>query len=121
MAQGEKLASVGLLASGIAHELNNPLTGVLTFTSLLRKKMQDGSPDAEDLDLVIRETKRCASIIRRLLDFAREKIPVKGIFNLNQLIEDTVRFVDRPASLANISRSRRILIPICRRSGVMPT
>jgi len=38
VAQGEKLASVGLLASGIAHELNNPLTGVLTFSSLLRKK-----------------------------------------------------------------------------------
>jgi two-component system NtrC family sensor kinase len=102
VAQGEKLASVGLLASGVAHELNNPLTGVLTFTSLLRKKMEDGSPDAEDLDLVIRETKRCASIIRRLLDFAREKVPVKGFFNLNPLIEDTVRFIDRPASLQNI-------------------
>jgi two-component system NtrC family sensor kinase len=102
VAQGEKLASVGLLASGVAHELNNPLTGILTFTSLLRKKMQEGSPDAEDLDLVIRETKRCASIIKRLLDFAREKIPVKGFFNLNQLIEETVRFIDRPASLQNI-------------------
>lgn len=102
VAQGEKLASVGMLASGVAHELNNPLTGVLTFTSLLRGKMADGSQDAEDLDLVIRETKRCASIIRRLLDFAREKVPVNGLFNLNQLIEDTVRFVDRPASLQNI-------------------
>jgi two-component system NtrC family sensor kinase len=91
-----------MLASGIAHELNNPLTGVLTFTSLLRKKMPAGSADAEDLDLVIRETKRCASIIRRLLDFAREKVPVKGFFDLNQLIEDTVRFVDRPASLQHI-------------------
>lgn len=100
--QGEKLASVGLLASGIAHELNNPLTGVLTFTSLMRKKMADGSPDAEDLDLVIRETKRCASIIRRLLDFAREKVPVKGYFDVNRLIEETVRFIDRPASLQNI-------------------
>ena len=103
VAQGEKLAAIGLLASGIAHELNNPLTGVLTFTSLLRKKMADGTPDAEDLDLVIRETKRCAAIIRRLLDFAREKVPVKGFFNLNRLIEDTVHFVDRPASLQKVS------------------
>lgn len=102
IAQGEKLASVGLLAAGIAHELNNPLTGVLTFTHLLRKKMPDGSQDAEDLDLVIRETKRCASIIRRLLDFAREKVPEKKFANLNQLIEDTVRFVERPASLQHI-------------------
>ena len=102
IAQGEKLASVGLLAAGIAHELNNPLTGVLTFTHLLRKKVPDGSQDAEDLDLVIRETKRCASIIRRLLDFAREKVPEKKFANLNQLIEDTVRFVERPASLQHI-------------------
>ena len=102
VAQGEKLASIGVLASGIAHELNNPLTGVLTFTSLMRKKAADGSEDAADLDLVIRETKRCAGIIRRLLDFAREKVPVKGFFNLNLVIEDTVRFVERPASLQQI-------------------
>ena len=98
----EKLASVGLLAAGIAHELNNPLTGVLTFTTLLRNKMPDGSADAEDLDLVIRETKRCAAIIRRLLDFAREKPPEKQFTDLNQVIEDTARIIERPASFRDI-------------------
>jgi two-component system, NtrC family, sensor kinase len=102
VARGEKLASIGQLAAGIAHELNNPLTGVLTFTHLLRKKMPEGSQDAEDLDLVIRETKRCASIIRRLLDFAREKTPEKALVNLNGLIEETVRFVERSAALQQI-------------------
>jgi len=101
-ARTEKLASVGLLAAGIAHELNNPLTGVLTFTTLLRKKMPDGSPDAEDLDLVIRETKRCATIIRRLLDFAREKAPEKKFTDLNQVIEETARIIERPASFRDI-------------------
>src|SRR5450759_368367 len=101
-AQGEKLASVGLLAAGIAHELNNPLTGILTFSHLMRKKMPDGSPDAEDLDLVIRETKRCATIIRRLLDFAREKAPEKKFADLNQIISDTVRITERPAHLRDI-------------------
>ena len=101
-ARTEKLASVGLLAAGIAHELNNPLTGVLTFTSLLRKKMPDGSADAEDLDLVIRETKRCATIIRRLLDFAREKAPEKKFTDLNQVIEETARIIERPASFRDI-------------------
>jgi two-component system NtrC family sensor kinase len=100
--RGEKLASVGLLAAGIAHELNNPLTGILTFSHLLRKKVPDGSPDAEDLDLVIRETKRCATIIRRLLDFAREKTPEKKFADLNQIIQDTVRIVERPAHLRDI-------------------
>ncbi|MDH5534765.1 MAG: ATP-binding protein [Betaproteobacteria bacterium] len=101
-ARGEKLASVGLLAAGIAHELNNPLTGVLTFSHLLRKKMPDGSPDAEDMDLVIQETKRCAAIIRRLLDFAREKKPEKKFSDLNQIIEETERIIERPAHLRDI-------------------
>lgn len=100
--RGEKLASVGLLASGIAHELNNPLTGILTFSHLLRQKMPDKSPEAEDLDLVIRETKRCAATIKRLLDFAREKQPEKKFTDLNHVIEDTVRIVERPAYLRDI-------------------
>jgi two-component system NtrC family sensor kinase len=101
-ARSEKLASVGLLAAGIAHELNNPLTGVLTFSYLVRKNMPDGSPEAEDLDLVIKETKRCAAIIRRLLDFAREKKPEKSYSNLNVLIKDTVHLLEQPAQADNI-------------------
>ncbi len=101
-ARSEKLASVGLLAAGIAHELNNPLTGVLTFSYLVRKNLPDGSPDAEDLDLVIRETKRCASIIRRLLDFSREKTPEKTFCNLNAAIEDTVQLVAQAAQVNDI-------------------
>ncbi|MDX2427057.1 MAG: ATP-binding protein [Xanthomonadales bacterium] len=105
-ARSEKLASVGLLAAGIAHELNNPLTGVLTFSYLVRKNLPDDSPDAEDLDLVIRETKRCASIIRRLLDFSREKTPEKTFCDLNTLIEDTVQLVAQAAQLNNIEITR---------------
>ncbi len=101
-ARGEKLASIGLLAAGIAHELNNPLTGILTFSHLLRKKVPDGSPEAEDLDLVIRETKRCATIIRRLLDFSREKAPEKKFADINRIIENTVHLVERPAHLHDI-------------------
>lgn len=101
-ARSEKLASVGLLAAGIAHELNNPLTGVLTFSHLVRKNLPDGSPDAEDLDLVIRETKRCASIIRRLLDFSREKTPEKTFSNLNELVTETVELIAQSAQVKDI-------------------
>src|SRR5262249_52092439 len=98
----ERLASVGLLAAGVAHEINNPLTGVLTFSTLLRKKMPEGSQDAEDLDLVIRETRRCAGIIRRLLDFAREKKPEKKFADVNRLIEEMAYIVERPAHVRDI-------------------
>jgi two-component system NtrC family sensor kinase len=114
VARGEKLASIGQLAAGIAHELNNPLTGVLTFTTLLRRKMPEGSTDAEDLDLVIRETRRCASIIRRLLDFAREKTPEQKLVDLNALVEETVHFVERSAAL------QRVEIALALQPGLPP-
>jgi len=101
-ARSEKLASVGLLAAGIAHELNNPLTGVLTFSHLVRKQLPDDSPEAEDLDLVIQETKRCAAIIRRLLDFAREKTPERKYADVNQLIRDTTQLIAQAAQVADI-------------------
>lgn len=107
-ARSEKLASVGLLAAGIAHELNNPLTGVLTFSTLVRKQLPDGSPEAEDLDLVIEETKRCAAIIRRLLDFAREKTPEKRFVDINGIIENCVQLISQPAQLADIKLDVRL-------------
>ena len=74
--RSEKLASIGRLAAGIAHEINNPLTSVLTFSSLLLRKAEDWQ--RERLEIIVKETTRCREIVRGLLDFARQSEPQKG-------------------------------------------
>jgi two-component system NtrC family sensor kinase len=73
VAHAERLSSVGLMAAGIAHELNSPLMAIITFTHLVRNSLPVESPQHEDLRMIEREANRCAAIIRQLLDFSRKQ------------------------------------------------
>jgi two-component system NtrC family sensor kinase len=105
LAQADKLASVGRLAAGIAHEINNPLTGVLSYASLLRKRMEHDVPACEDLDVIVRETVRCRGIIRGLLDFARPAAPARKPMDLNDVIRRSVSVVMTQLSLHHVNLS----------------
>jgi two-component system NtrC family sensor kinase len=91
--RSEQLASVGRLAAGVAHEINNPLTGVLAFADLLRQKENLDDQDREDLDLIIRETKRAREIVKGLLEYAREAPHVQTNVDINELIRHTMRLL----------------------------
>jgi two-component system NtrC family sensor kinase len=83
--RSSKLASVGRLAAGVAHELNNPLTGVLTYGSFLLNQTQD--PELKkDLEVVVRETKRCRDIVAGLLDFSRQTPSAPRWTDINEVI-----------------------------------
>lgn len=71
--QSEKLASIGLLAGGIAHEINNPLGGILIFSQMLLKELDPKDPHYEDVKEIESATQRCKSIVGSLLDFARQQ------------------------------------------------
>ncbi|MEW6238463.1 MAG: cache domain-containing protein [Candidatus Omnitrophota bacterium] len=91
--QSEKLASVGRLAAGIAHEINNPLTGVLTFAHLLHQKVNMSEEDKQDLEVIIRETTRVREIVRGLLDFARESPSTREPLDVSAVIQQTFKLV----------------------------
>ena len=95
----EKLASVGRLAAGVAHEINNPLTGILTYAETLRDDV-DPAQQA-DIDAIIAETLRCREIVRRLLDFARRRPPTKRPTDLNEIVERVVHLLERQKAFMN--------------------
>lgn len=101
MVQSEKLASLGKMASGIAHEINNPLTGVLTFSSLLKDELKD-TPYTEDLAVIINETLRCRKIVKGLLDFARNTNVEKAVANINDLIREAMAILEKHVTYGNV-------------------
>lgn len=109
--QSEKLASLGRLASGIAHEINNPLTGVLTYSSLLLEDLE-GTKYVGDLHVIINETMRCRNIVKGILDFARESKSQKTMSNINRIITDSLMILEKHVEFHNISITKRLSIQI---------
>ncbi len=100
--QVEKRSSLGRMAAGIAHEINNPLTGILLYSSNLSKKVEKGGQLEEGLNIIIKETQRCKSIIQGLLEFSREQEPEMVLADINDIMESALGIVENEFHLRQV-------------------
>lgn len=113
--QSEKMASLGKMAAGVAHEINNPLTSILINTHLMLEQLKKDERFYENLSLVAAETSRCSEIVKGLLEFSRQSPPRKIPTDLNLLLEKTVKLLENQAAFHNIRIIRRLTV------GLPPT
>ena len=107
--QTEKLSALGRMAAGIAHEINNPLAGILLFSSNMLKKAPKEGPLKEGLEIIINETIRCKTIIQELLEFSRASDHKVVMTNINTIIEKSLRILENELRLRHIHVEKQLL------------
>jgi signal transduction histidine kinase len=100
--QMDKMLSLGRMAAGIAHEINNPLAGILLYSSNMSKKVPQGGRLEEGLNIIIKETQRCKTIIQGLLEFARDREPQKVPADINAIMETALGILDNEFRLRHV-------------------
>jgi two-component system NtrC family sensor kinase len=98
----ERQASVGRLAAGVAHEINNPLTGVLTYTHMLLRRKDLNEEVRADLQTIVEATERVRKIVKGLLDFSRQSKPDREQVDVNRLISSTMALMENQALLKGV-------------------
>ncbi|MBI5328525.1 MAG: PAS domain-containing protein [Deltaproteobacteria bacterium] len=88
--QSEKMAAMGQMASGIAHEINNPLNSILGYATYLLEETQDNAQGREELDRIVRAAKRCKETVKRFLDFSRETPKSMEPLNIKEVLKDVL-------------------------------
>jgi len=100
--QSEKLASLGKLAAGVAHEINNPLGAILIYSHLLLEEMPKNTPAYENLRKIVKETSRCKDIVKGLLEFARPKEPEMSPTDVNETVDRALAIMEKQALFQNV-------------------
>ena len=107
MVQSEKLASIGRLAAGVAHEINNPLGGILTFSMLALEDCEDDHPLKQNLDVIVKQTLRCRETVKGLLDFARQSSATPTLTDANSVVDKTLQLLENQTLFQNVRTVRQ--------------
>jgi PAS domain S-box-containing protein len=111
----EKMASIGLLAAGVAHEVNTPLTGISSYTQMLREQVEPADPRAGLLEKIEKQTFRAAKIINNLLNFSRSGGVEFDTLDVNKVLLDVLSLIEHQLESANIKVRRELaehLVPV---------
>jgi two-component system NtrC family sensor kinase len=100
--ESERLALIGQLSANVAHELNNPLQGIVTYSHLLLEDKCQEDEESESLQKIVIQANRCRDIIRGLLDFSRQRKPDKTLCDVNNVLKDCVSLLENQAQFHNI-------------------
>lgn len=100
--RSERLALIGRLSAGVAHELNNPLQGIVTYSHLLLERMPADNPNKDSVQVIVTQADRCRDIIRGLLDFSRQREPVKTLSNINLVLFECISLLENQVLFQNI-------------------
>jgi two-component system NtrC family sensor kinase len=103
LVEQQKLASVGQLAAGVAHEINNPLTTILTTAMLIQEDMDPGDPNYQEMETIAKETLRCRKIVTSLLDFARQSKPAKALHDINKVVRESMSLTRKQAAFKDVA------------------
>ena len=108
--KSERLAMIGQLAAGVAHEINNPLGSILIYSHLLLEDLEENDPRGENLKKIVNQATRCKVIVKGLLDFAHQSEPEMKPSDVNRIVNEVLSLVERQAVFHNIKIIKKLSI-----------
>ncbi|MGD8982860.1 MAG: PAS domain S-box protein [Desulfobacteraceae bacterium] len=108
LVESERIASIGKMAAGVAHEINNPLSGILIYAELLRETLKKDPERSKDIQEIIDQTLRCKNIVSELLEFSRQSVGKISSFSLEELLTKTLNLLINQAFFQDISVSKDV-------------
>jgi two-component system NtrC family sensor kinase len=115
--QSEKMASLGKLAAGVAHQLNNPLGSITLYTKLILEEYPLQKEMKEDLELILRDAQRCRDTVKELLEFARQRQQFMKPVDINSALERCLVLIENQALFQNVVIDKRLTVGLSRTTG----